>query len=236
PAPEHATLSALRLTSVGLETVGALPLEKPYTAERYPLRFVPTPEEQHWVTERLEAAGIGAETPVVVIHPGSGAAVKLWRPEAWSVCADTLAASSTTQIVLTGGKGEQALLEEIAQRMTAEALLVTDATVGQLAALLQRARLVLGVDSGPLHLAVAQTTPTVEIFGPSDPRIFGPWGAPERHIVVQARHRCPTCPAIPCNRLAIPAEEVAAHPCVRLVTEQEVLAAAGRLGHVRHVV
>lgn len=236
PAPEHATRSALRLTSAGLVTVGAPPLEEPYTPERYPLQFVPTPEEQRWVAERLAGASIGAETPVVVIHPGSGAAVKLWRPEAWSECADALATSSTMRIVLTGGKGEPVLLEEIAGGMTAEALLVTDATVGQLAALLQRARLVLGVDSGPLHLAVAQTTPTVEIFGPSDPRIFGPWGAAERHIVVQARHRCPTCPAIPCNRLDIPAAEVAAHPCVRLVAAQEVLEAAGRLGSARHVV
>jgi len=124
--------------------------------------------------------------------------------------------------MLTGSKSEQPMLEEIAKGMTSQPLLVTDVTVGQLAALLHRARLVLGVDSGPLHLAVAQGTPTIHIFGPTDPRIFGSWGAPERHIVIASTQRCPTCPGIPCGRLDFRAEEVAAHPCVRLIPEQLV--------------
>jgi len=111
--------------------------------------------------------------------------------------------------------------------MTAQAqpLLVTDASVGQLAALLRRAQLVLGVDSGPLHLAVAQATPTMHIFGPTDTRIFGPWGTAERHIVIASAQRCPSCPSIPCGRLDFGPKEVAAHPCVRLVPEQQVEAA-----------
>ena len=114
------------------------------------------------------------------------------------------------------------MLEEIASGMTSPPLLVTDATVGQLAALLQRAQLALGVDSGPLHLAVAQGTPTIHIFGPTDPRIFGPWGMPQRHIVIASTQRCPTCPSIPCGRLDFRPEELVAHPCVRLVPEQQV--------------
>jgi ADP-heptose:LPS heptosyltransferase len=106
---------------------------------------------------------------------------------------------------------------------------MTDLTVGQLAALLGRASLALGVDNGPLHIAVAQGTPTVGIFGPTDPRIFGPWGSPERHIVVASTHRCATCPAIPCGRLDFTAEELSRHPCVRLVTEEEVLTAVERV-------
>ena len=63
------------------------------------------------------------------------------------------------------------MLEEIAQGMTSPPLLITDMTIGQMAAVLQRAKLVLGVDSGPVHLAVAQRTPTIHIFGPTDPRM-----------------------------------------------------------------
>jgi len=126
------------------------------------------------------------------------------------------------------------MLEEIAGGMQSPAVLVTDATVGQLAALLGRALLVLSVDSGPLHLAVAQGTPTVQLFGPTDPRIFGPWGAHERHIVLASTQRCPTCPAIPCGRLDFSPQELADHPCVRLITEQQVLEAVDKLVPLLH--
>ena len=80
--PEYATLSNLRLISAGLQALDYQLLEEPYTSERYPLQFTPTEEEQHWVQERLKKAGIDMEATVIVIHPGTGAAVKLWRPEA----------------------------------------------------------------------------------------------------------------------------------------------------------
>jgi ADP-heptose:LPS heptosyltransferase len=232
--PEKATVSNLRLISAGLESLGYPLLEEPYTPEQYPLQFTPTPQEQRWTAERLNKEGIDAETPIVVIHPGSGADVKLWRTEAWAMVANALMASLTSpapaRIILTGSKKERPMLEEIAQGMTAVPVLVTDATVGQLAALLQHANMVLGVDSGPLHLAVAQGTPTVHIFGPTDSRIFGPWGIAERHIVIAATQRCPTCPTIPCGHLDFRPEELLAHPCVRLIPEQQVLATIQKSG------
>ena len=232
-SPEHATISNLRLASAALQKLGYPPLEEPYTPERYPLQFIPTAEEHKWVTELLKKDGIETATPIVVIHPGSGAAVKLWRTQGWSVCADALTKSLTTdtlvRIMLTGSTNERPMLEEIARGMESPALLVTGATIGQLAALLGRALLVLSVDSGPLHLAVAQGTPTVQLFGPTDPRIFGPWGPRERHIVLASTRRCPTCPTIPCGRLDFPPQELADHPCVRLITEQQVLEAVDKI-------
>lgn len=223
--PEHSTVSVLRLISAGLHTLGYQPLEEPYLPERYPLQFVPTAQEQQWVHERLQNAGIAEDATVVVIHAGTGAAVKLWRTEAWSTCADALSAVFPTpvHIVLTGSPSERPMLEEIAATTHTPPVLITDATVGQLAALLKRASLVVGVDNGPLHLAVAQDTLTLQIFGPTDVRIFGPWGTPARHVVIASTQRCPTCPAIPCGRLDFRPEELATHPCVRVVTEQRVL-------------
>lgn len=238
-SPELATISSLRLISVGLETLGYSPFDEPYTPGQYPLQFSPTTEEQGWVTERLSQAGIDGQTPFVVIHPGTGAAVKLWRPEAWADCANRLPdvlplrpTLAPLQVILTGSKGEQPLLEEIAKGITIPPLVMTNMTVGQLAALLGRARMVLAVDNGPAHIAVAQGTPTVQIFGPTDPHIFGPWGKAEQHTVVASTKRCPTCPMIPCGRLDFSPEEVAMHPCVRLVTEQTLLAAIKRLGTI----
>ncbi len=232
------------------------PLAEPYTPERYPLQFTPTPEEHAWVAERLSKEGIDAETPVIVIHPGTAAAVKLWRPEAWSQCANaltglhpryagdhkgtlsggqvsypygTLTQSAPARIILTGSKNERPLMEEIARGITAPVVLITDATLGQLTALLGRAQLVLGVDSGPPHLATSQGTPTVRIFGPTDPRLAGPWGPPEQHLVIASTQRCPGCPTIPCGRIDFRPEELPAHPCTRLVPEQHVMVAIHKL-------
>lgn len=232
-SPEHAAVSNLRLASAALETLGYSPLPKPYSPERYPLQFIPTEEEQKWATQRLTGEGIDAETPFVVIHPGTGAAVKLWRTEAWASCADALINSSPgskpLRIILTGSRSERPMLEEIASTMTSPAIIITDATVGQLAALLGRAQLVLAVDNGPAHIAVAQGTPTVELFGPTDYRIFGPWGIAAKHVVLASTARCPTCPFIPCGRLDFSPAELPAHPCVLLIREQQVLAAIEKL-------
>ena len=236
-APELAAVSSLRLASAGLQALGYAPLPVPYTPESYPAVFQPGEEEQRQVAECLRNAGIDEQTPVLVIHAGTGAAVKLWRNEAWSRCAGEvvklvsarLTNATPARIILTGSKSERPMLEEIASGITCPALVMTDLTVGQLAALLGRASLALGVDNGPLHIAVAQGTPTVSIFGPTDPRIFGPWGSPERHSVVASKHHCATCPAIPCGHLDFTPEELPRHPCARLVTEREVLAVVERV-------
>lgn len=233
PSAEHSTISNLRLASAGLQTLGYTALAEPYTPEHYPLHFQPTTEEQQWVTEHLLNAGIEQADPIVVIHPGTGGDVKLWRTEAWSDIANALMTKKIlpipAQIMLTGSPKERPMLEEIAQGMTATPLLMTNMTVGQLAALLARAQLVLGVDNGPLHLATAQDTPTLRLFGPTDTHIFGPWGLPEQHIVIASTQKCPTCPTIPCGRLDFRPEELPSHPCVRVITEEQVEQAIMRM-------
>jgi ADP-heptose:LPS heptosyltransferase len=229
PVPrQHHTAAYLQLASAGLRALGLAGLPPPYTADRYPLFFQADEAEEQWAVSRLQAEGIDLTTSLIIIHPGSGGAVKLWRPEAWATCADILAQPSAMypkrQVLLTGSKGELPLLQKIAHIAQSQTTILTNLTLGQLAALLQRATLVLGVDSGPLHLAVAQKTATVRLYGPMDARIFGPWGSANRHAVVTAKHRCPSCPVIPCNRLAFQEYELEAHPCVRLISEQEVLA------------
>ena len=227
PATEHSTVSNLRLGSTGLQTLGDPALEEPYTPAKYPLSFQPTEAERVWVEERLQSEGIDSKEPVVVIHAGTGGAVKLWRNEAWSYVADTLATtgilSRAARVVLTGSSSELSMIEEIARGMKSPPVLLTSTTVGQLAALLARAQLVLGVDNGPLHMAVAQNTPSLRLFGPTDPRIFGPWGDPERHRVIAAIQPCATCLKIPCGRLDFRPEEIPEHPCVRNITERQVL-------------
>ena len=264
PPAEHAALSNLRLASAALQTLGYDPLVEPYTPARYPLYFKSTSEEQTTIHERLQHEGITAETPLVVIHAGTGGAVKLWRTEAWARIANRLRRGvplggqrlalsgprpwmyvetlhegdprvrpyekpipesilpAPARIVLTGSPKERSMLTEIAQLIELPPLLMTDLTVGQLAALLARAQLVLGVDNGPLHMAAAQDTPSIRLYGPTDAHIFGPWADPTRHIIIASTQKCAACPFIPCGRLDFSTDELDAHPCVRVITEEEV--------------
>lgn len=230
---EHATVSNLRLVSAGLQTIGQAALDKPFTPARYPLIFRPDRQEQAWADERLHQHGINEQTPIIIIHPGSGAAVKLWRSQGWSHVANLLSTSQNfpepARIILTGSPQERPLLDEIARDLKVQPIICDQQSVGQLAALLQRAQLVLGVDNGPLHFAVAQNSPSLRIFGPTDVQIFGPWGDPQRHVVLVAQQHCAGCPAIPCGRLDFRTDELAAHPCVRNVSDQQVMETIRRL-------
>jgi heptosyltransferase-2/heptosyltransferase-3 len=93
-----------------------------------------------------------------------------------------------------------------------------------LAAVYRRCSLVIGPDSGPLHLAVAMGTPTVHLYGPVDRATFGPWGSAERHYVVTSDWAC-----VPCNRLDWPATTVQEHGCVRDIPVAQVLEVAAEL-------
>jgi ADP-heptose:LPS heptosyltransferase len=235
---EHAAVSRLLAASAGLQALGAPPLAEPYTPERYPLRCTPTDAEQRWAADYLRSKGISPKTLLVVIHPGTSVEVKQWRPEGWAACATELERSWSgdlpVRFLLTGTGKELPLLEEIARGTAAQTTIAVETSVGQLAALLRRAQLVLGVDSGPLHLAVAQQTPTVQIFGPTDPRRYKAWGRQEKHSTVVTTHRCPSCPSLPCGRLHFQPQELASHPCVRLVSVHEVLAAIFKMApHIK---
>ncbi len=170
------------------------------------------------------------QAPVIAIHPGAGAAVKLWPAERWAALADALVRRWGAAIVLTGSAGERPLTQAIARHMRRTALDLSGQTsLGGLAAVLGCCDLVLGVDSGPMHLAVAMDAPTVHLFGPVSPVAFGPWGDPARHVVVQASFTEMPCHGQPCNRLDFTGKELAKHRCMASITLEAALAAADGL-------
>jgi heptosyltransferase-2/heptosyltransferase-3 len=138
-------------------------------------------------------AELGVQAPYIAIHPGTGARVKLWPAERWSEVVDALGGRGY-QVIATGTTAEAGLIEEMAvAARTPVHSLAGRSDLRTLAALFEGAQLVLGVDSGPLHLAVAAGARTVHLYGPSDPDAFGPWGTSQRHCVVSAGMRCPRC-------------------------------------------
>ena len=194
-------------------------------ARRGPLEFPLTAADRRWAEEYLARQGVPKGKPLVCLHPGAGAPVKLWRPEAWARLADELVRRFHACILITGSMQELDLAWDVASRMEERAIVAAGRTsLAQLAALMARSQLVIGPDSGPLHLAVAVGTPTVHLYGPVDWHTFGPWGDPHRHLVLTSRMSC-----IPCNRLDYSPSELPRHPCVRNIRVDQVLEAAEKL-------
>jgi heptosyltransferase-2/heptosyltransferase-3 len=200
----------------------------------YPLRYEPAPDDVAWAAAWLTQHGPAAGERLVVLHPGTGGAAKLWLPERWAEVGNRLLANAAEnghpplRLLLTGTQNEAALVEEIAQALDTPPLRLVGATsVGQLTALLARAALVLGVDSGPLHLAVSQDTPSLHLFGPSDAQRFGPWGDPARHVVLRSGLWCSPCGVFhACPRHTDPPECMAHLEVAQVVrAAQRVLAA-----------
>lgn len=134
----------------------------------------------------------GISSPFAIIHPGAGAAVKEWPEHRWRVVATALVANGLS-VVVSGSRAERKMAERIVAGIDGAVSVAGETDLQTLAALMTSASIVLGSDSGPLHLAVATGVPTVHLFGPSDPARYGPWGDPGRHRVIRAGWTCPRC-------------------------------------------
>lgn len=190
-----------------------------------PTRYAVAETDRAWAATWLAERGVTPATRLAAIHPGAGAAVKQWPTAAWAAVAHGLAALPDMRILLTGSADEQHLGAAIATETAAPLLDAAGQTsLGQLAALYERCALVLGSDSGPLHLAVAVGRPTVHLYGPVSATKFGPWGNPAQHIVLTTDWPC-----APCDRLDWPPEALAQHACMAAITPAAVLAAARSL-------
>ncbi len=205
---------------VARQALDLVALLGPSAEERaFATQFFPTEAEHSWAATWL--ATNSPARPLVAIQPGSGGAAKLWPAASWAALARGLADRGT--LVLTGGPADAADVAAISALLAdlPHHSLVGGANLGQLAALFGRCALVLGVDNGPLHLAVSQAVPTLHLFGPGDHRRFGPWGPPERHVVLRSGLWCSPCGVLThCPRATSPSE------CMTTIAVAPVLAQA----------
>ena len=104
---------------------------------------------------------------------------------------------------MTGSASEKPYLDRISSLTPSKVhTLGGQTTIGELGAVFERSVMVAGVDSGPLHLAVAVGKPTVHLYGPSDVATYGPWGDPALHPVIKVRMSCPECGNLALSRPA----------------------------------
>lgn len=179
--------------------------------------------------QALAGLGLDGRRPLVGIHPSGGRRIKQWDIARWSELARRLRDEYGAALVITGGAADRALAEPIA-RATGALDLTGRFGARETMAVIAALDLFLSPDTGPMHMACAVGTPSVSVFGPSDPaRYFsgGPGTSGGRHVVVRAELWCS-----PCNLIRRPPAECAgADPpeCLRLVGVDDVHREAARL-------
>lgn len=225
PVPNrcHVAVLGLQLAAAAATWLGAPRVIHPGEAHRP--RFVPTAEEEAEASQVLSAT-IGPEIAPIALHPGSSWPLKNWLPRRWGEVAAELARCYQTVPLVTGGPAETSLVDAIVEASGGSACGVAGRlSLGGLAALYQRARLLIATDSGPLHLAAAVGTPVVGLYGPAGPLEFGPWCAEDRSRVVRVE-----LPCSPCSTLTDPPCGASVRPsCVTGISVDAVLSAAAEL-------
>ncbi len=124
------------------------------------------------VEERLQSLGVH---DFMAINPGGGWMSKRWAPENYAGLISRLEPELPWHFLLTGSPAEEPLIEDIIHRAGSQRVGYFPASLVELIALERRARLFIGGDTGPLHLAAAVGTPIVAIYGPTDPARNGPF-------------------------------------------------------------
>jgi ADP-heptose:LPS heptosyltransferase len=134
--------------------------------------------EPFFATHQLDPV----QQPLIVLHPGSGSRAKCWPIEEIAALIDSLARALEARVLIVTGYAEEDLLARLLPLVQmAKPLLAENWPLLPTAALLARATVFVGFDSGLTHLAATLGRPTVAIFGPTDPEIWGPRG---EHVTV----------------------------------------------------
>jgi len=138
-------------------------------ARKSQLEFPVDPDAEHKIAP-LAANG----QDFAILNPGAGWGAKQWPAERYGVVARELEKNGIQSLV-NYGPGEEALAAavEVASEGSARRI---SCSVSELIALTRRARLFIGGDTGPMHLAAALKIPVVAIFGPTNPARNGPFG------------------------------------------------------------
>lgn len=129
------------------------------------------PAAEYWAEAEIRRLGIAS---FVIMNPGAGWGAKQWPPERFGQVAQALSRHNLKTLVNTA-PGEEPLAQELINVSQGQAFMISS-TIAQLIALTRRARMFIGGDTGPLHLAAALEIPVVGLFGPTDPARTGPFG------------------------------------------------------------
>ena len=187
PLPNNGRRHVVELNLDALRRIGVQPGER----ERG-LSFVPGDEAEREVARMLGELGL-APGSYIHVHPASRWLFKCWPAQKTAELIDKLQALGERVVVSSAPEAaELDLVQRIrALATTPFADVSGKLSLKQLGALTRNAKLFIGVDSAPMHIASAMRTPVVALFGPSGEFNWGPWQVP--HRVVTSDHSCRPC-------------------------------------------
>jgi lipopolysaccharide heptosyltransferase II len=171
---------------------------------------------------------VPAHHRLVGLHVSGGRESKQWHLARFAEVGRTLAAEGAVTIVLTGGAGDRAMVDAVKANLGTAPFVDTAGVLAlpASAALLSRLTMLISSDTGPMHLASAVGTPVIALFGPSDPRRYGPLAARQHVLRVQL-------PCSPCGQVRLPPERCRGHvpDCMDGITVAAVVDVAQRWLH-----
>lgn len=187
------------------------------------LRLVPGVGACDSISARLAHAGLLSQ-PFIVIHPTSRWLFKSWPEDSMTALIEKLTGWGHSIVVTSGPAAEEKhMVADILAPLPLSSALHDwsgQLSLKELAALLQKARLFIGVDSAPMHMASAMGTPVVVFFGPSGDVEWAPWRTPAR--ILTSKHPCRPCGFAGCG-------DGHASECLAAVTVDQAVAAASLL-------
>jgi len=212
------------------DLLAALDIPPPDRA-RFPVEMMTAPQAAATVADRLARAGVGAGDRLVVVHVSAGNPFRRWPIAAFAALVTLLVSKDARRrVIVTSGPSEgQAAGRVITQ---ARALLEPadrgrvvscgDFSLDELRALLDRAALYIGGDSGPLHVAATTRVPIVALYGPTLPARSAPWRAPD---LIGEAVEVDGLPCRPCDqRVCTPGD----FRCLTWIRPEQVVDAAER--------
>lgn len=170
------------------------------------LQLFLTPENEKEASEILKNEGISIENPLLAVVPGGGeswgkdARLKRWPPAHFEKLFELIMSNqnlgfSRSKVLILGGKNEHELAESLKLLNPGRFVnLAGKLSILASAAVLRKARLLVANDGGLVHVAAALGTPTVALFGPVDPKVYGPYPLhPARVAITNDGPECRPC-------------------------------------------
>jgi heptosyltransferase-1 len=177
--------TATHVVDRSLELLQPLGIERPRVQFRVPIDEVSQSFADSYLRQQKLMGGCA------IINPGAGWDSRLWPAENYGRVARHLGQQrSLPSIVAWAGEKERLMAEQIVAGSAGYSRMAPRTSLLELAALLKRARLYVGSDTGPMHLAAAVATPCVALFGPTLAAQSGPYG--EGHVTVQETYHAGT--------------------------------------------
>ncbi len=167
-------------------------------------RVVVSPAASEMWRARKAASGISEGQDYAVLHPTALYPTKQWSPENFARLGAAVERECGLAVVYSCGPGESAVLDAVERAAGRAIRRLEGPRLNEFTAALARARLFVGNDSGPAHLAAALGRPSVVIFGSSSSSIWGPWPRQGPGRVVQNFYECNPCPGDRCYRFERP--------------------------------